>query len=149
MCPLHKAECCSLVCVCADSVMRPRSVRLGIYIFIQSSCVRGLDSAVHVHVLHACVFVYVCKCVFLCGSVCILLYSWQCETPRASSQVCMCTCIRICSFVCVCERNRQTGLSYGLHAVTEESRLWDMPGCQEHPPPTLYRLTAFDSSVWM
>lgn len=109
----------------------------------------GLDSAAHVHVLHACVFVYVCKCVFLCGSVCILLYSWQCETPRASSQVCMCTCIRICSFVCVCERNRQTGLSYGLHAVTEESRLWDMPGCQEHPPPTLYRLTAFDSSVWM
>ena len=97
-----------------------------------------------------------CTCVWLCVfacvpllSVCILLYSWQCETPRASRQVCVRTCICIRMLVCVWKRNRQTGLSYGLHAVTKESRLWDMPGCQEHPPPTLYRLTAFHSSVWM
>lgn len=101
------------------------------------------------HVFTFCMHMCLCLCVFLSGSVCILLYSWQCKTPCASSQVWVCTCICICTFVCVWERNRQTGLSYGLHAVTEESRLWDMPGCQEHPPPTLYRLTAFHSSVWM
>lgn len=96
-----------------------------------------------------CVCVLCWWCVFLSSSVCILLYSWQCETPSASSQVCVCTCVRSCTFVCVWEGNRQTGPSYGLHAVIEESRLWDMPGCQEHPLPTLYTLTAFHSSVWM
>lgn len=63
----------------------------------------GLDSAAHVHVLHACVFVYVCKCVFLCGSVCILLYSWQCETPALPAR-CACAHVFVSVRLCVCAR---------------------------------------------
>lgn len=62
--------------------------------------------------------------------------------PRTSSQVCMCTRICIFTRVCVWERQTERSLLW-FHAVTEESRLWDMPGCQEHPPPTLYTLTVF------
>lgn len=70
----------------------------------------------------------VCAHVVLLVTVSILLYSWQWETPCTSSQVCPC--------ISICEREREreeTRLSHRLHAVTKESRLWGMPGCQEHP----------------
>lgn len=93
----------------------------------------------------------------LCMRVCVCSSLAQCVScstagsvrPPALPARCACAHVFVSTFVCVRERNRQTGLSYGLHAVNEESRLWGMPGCQEHPPPTLYSLTAFHSSVWM
>lgn len=105
-----------------------------------------MNEKLPLHILHTLGFVFVCVLIWLCVYP---LCSWQCETPCASSQVCVHTWISMSTCVCVWVwvGNRQAGLSYGLHAVTEESRLWDVPGCQEHPPPTLYTLTAFHSSV--
>lgn len=92
-----------------------------------------------------------CTCERVCSSPpqCV-----SCATPGSLRSPtlpdrCACAHLFVSLCLCVCEWERQTGLSYGLHAVTEESRLWDMPGCQEHPLPTLYWLTAFHSSVWM
>lgn len=95
-----------------------------------------------------------CTCVCVCShSLCVYpalqLAVWDPPCFQPGVHVHMHLYLYDCVRVCMRERNRQTGFSYGLHAVTEESRLWDMPGCQEHPPPTLYRLTALHSSVWM
>lgn len=90
---------------------------------------------------------FACTCVCVCASLsqCV---SWSTagsvRTPALPAR-----CVHVFVSECVWVRKKQTGLSYGLHAVNEESRLWDMPGCQEHPPPTLYRLPPFHSSVWM
>lgn len=46
-------------------------------------------------------------------------------------------CAQVC--VSVCEKQKRLSRT----PVTEESRLWGTPGCQEHPPPSLYRLAAF------
>lgn len=136
----------SNTCVCDDSHFMAGCVRMCTWnnlpaVKICLSC--ELDTAACVHILLAHVFVYVC--VPLCLSVYPGLQLAVWGPLRFQPGVHM----YLCPNVCVCVRKKQTGLSYGPHAVNEKSRLWDMPGCQEHPPPTLYRLPAFHSSVWM
>lgn len=87
---------------------------------------------------------HTCTRLFHAVSVCILVYSCQCEAPLSFQPG-----VHMYWYLDVCARTWDRTLSYGLHAVTAESRLWDVPGCQEHPPPAFYRLTAFHSSVWM
>lgn len=82
----------------------------------------------HVHILLAQVFAYVC----VCGSSSQRVTWSTAGSVRPPALPARCAHVFV-SVACVCEWRRQTGLSYRLHAVTEESRLWDMPGCQEHP----------------
>lgn len=101
-----------------------------------------LDAAACVHILP--IHTRVRLCVFHAVSVCIPVYSCQCEAPLSFQPG-----VHVYWYLDVCARTWDRTLSYGLHAVTAESRLWDVPGCQEYPPPILYRLAAFHSSVWM
>lgn len=79
--------------------------------------------------------------------VCVLVFVSVSTAGSVRPPVLPTRCARVfvskCAHVGVCMQEREIGLSYGLHAVTKESRLWDMPRCQEHPLPTLYRHTAF------
>lgn len=90
-----------------------------------------------------------CMCSLCSSFVFISVSTAGSVRPPALPARCARVFVSVCAHVRVCMQEKETGLSYGLHAVTKESRLWDIPGCQEHPPPTLYRLTAYHSSVWI
>lgn len=97
--------------------------------------------------------VHMCLCIGVCVCVPLQLSVYPATTPgslRPPGLPARCGCAHLFVSLCLCVWVRETDRTLlWLHAVTEESRLWDMPGCQEHPLPTLYRLTAFHSSVWM
>jgi len=53
--------------------------------------------------MHACMYVYMCVCIYSCMYECmyVRIYVCMCLCMHASMYVCMCLCMHVCMYICV------------------------------------------------